>query len=124
MKQRPRFVKDKKVRVFKATTRAVWGFEKVFKFYLHPESSGGLWAHVRHLSGAEVLRARQVQSNETVQFVVSYFPGITSEVYFEFGDKTYKAVSIDAFEYNKTDFTIRASETSPPAYDEVEWEAE
>ena len=122
MKQRPRMVKDKKVKAFKTAVRAMWGFERVFKTYCHPEDSGGLWAYVRHLSQAEQHKARQVQSNETVQFVVGFSPKITTDLYIEFNDRTYKVQSVDPFEYNKTDLTLRACEVSPPAFDEVEYE--
>jgi len=122
MKQRTRLVKDKKVRAFETAVRAVWGFERVFKSYCHSESSGGVWAYVRHLSGAEVLRARQVQNNQTLQIIVSYNPRITTNLYLEFGGKTYKVVSIDPYEFNKTDLEIRAEEVSPPVFDEEEWQ--
>ena len=122
MKQRPRIVKDKKVRAFVATVRAVWGFERVFKSYIHSEESGGLWAYVRHLSQNEIIRARQVQNPETTKFVIAYSPKITTDLYLEYGGKTFKVVSIDPFEYNKTDLTIRAEEVSPPTFDEVEYE--
>ena len=121
MKQRTRLVKDKKVKAFETAVRAVWGFERVFKTYCHSESSGGVWAYVRHLSGAEVLRARQVQNNQTLQVIVSYNPKITTDLYLEFGGKTYKVVSIDPYEFNKTDLEIRAEEVSPPAFDEEEF---
>ena len=121
MKQRTRLIKDKKVRVFETAVRAVWGFERVFKSYCHSQSSGGVWAYVRHLSGAEVLRARQVQNNQSLQIIVSYNPRITTNLYLEFGGKTYKVVSIDPYEFNKTDLEIRAEEVSPPAFDEEEF---
>jgi len=121
MKQRTRLVKDKKVRAFETAVRAVWGFERVFKSYCHSESSGGVWAYVRHLSGAEVLRARQVQNNQSLQIIVSYNSKITTNLYLEFGGKTYKVVSIDPYEFNKTDLEIRAEEVSPPVFDEEEW---
>jgi len=122
MKQRPRLQKDKKVKAYKTAVRSVWGFEKVFKTYLHCEDSGGVWAYVRHLSQGEVMRARQVQSNETAQFVIAYSPKITTDLYLEFGGRTYKVVSVDPYEYNKTDLELRAEEVSPPAFDEVEYE--
>jgi SPP1 family predicted phage head-tail adaptor len=121
MKQRPRFVKDKKVRAYKATPRTVWGFERVFKEYLHPQESGGLWAYVRHLSGDQQIKARAVQSGETMQFIIAYSPKLTPDVFLEFGDKTYKIESLDPFEFNKTDLEIRASETAPPTFDEEEY---
>jgi len=71
MKQRIRLVKDKKIRAFETAVRAVWGFEREFKTYCHSEESGGVWVYVRHLSGNEVMRARQVQSNETLKVIVS-----------------------------------------------------
>lgn len=122
MKQRPRYQKDKKIALFKTATRAVWGFEKVFKTYLHTEEAAGLWAYARHLSGAEQLQARQKQSNETAKFVVAFSPKITTDLYIEFNGTTYKVVSIDPYEYNKTDLEIRAEEVSPPSFDEVEYE--
>ena len=122
MKQRPRLQKDKKVQVYKTAVRSVWGYENVFKTYCHLEESGGVWAYVRHLSGAEQHKARQVQSNETAQFIVSYSPKITTDLFLEFGGRTYKVVSVDPYEYNKTDLELRAEEVSPPAFDEVEYE--
>ena len=122
MKQRTRLVKDKKVRAFETAVRAVWGFERVFKTYCHSESSGGVWAYVRHLSQGEQMRARQVQNNQSLQVIVSYNPKITTDLYLEFGGKTYKVVSIDPYEFNKTDFEIRAEEVSPPAFDEEEFD--
>jgi len=121
MKQRTRLVKDKKVRAFETAVRAVWGFERVFKTYCHSESSGGVWAYVRHLSQGEQMRARQVQNNQNLQVIVSYNPKITTNLYLEFGGKTYKVVSIDPYEFNKTDLEIRAEEVSPPAFDEEEY---
>ena len=122
MKMRQRLQKDKKVKAFKITSKAVWGFERVFKQYIHREESGGLWAYVRHLSQREQHRARQVQSSETVQFVFAYSPKITLNLYLEFEGKTYKIVAIDYFESNKTDLEIKAEEVSVPAFDEVEFE--
>ena len=122
MKQRQRHTKDKKVRAFKATPRVLWGFERVVKTYSHSENSGGWWAHLRHLNQSEQHKARQVQSNESVRFVFSYNPKITTDLYLEFGERTYKIVSIDPYEYNKTDLEVRAEQVSPPTYDEVEWE--
>ena len=122
MKIRQRLQKDKKVMAFKTTSKAVWGFERVFKQYIHSEESGGLWAYVRHLSQREQYRARQVQSNETVQLIFAYSPKLTLNLYLEFEGKTYKIVAIDYFENNKTDLEIRAEEVSPPAFDEVEFD--
>lgn len=122
MKQRSRLVKDKKVKAFVTAVRAVWGFERVFKTYCHSEESGGLWAYVRHLSGSEQLRARQAQSNESLQLVMSYSPKITTDLFLEFGGKTYRVTTVDPYEFNKTDLSLRAEEASPPAFDEAEWE--
>ena len=124
MKQRSRLVKDKKVAAFVTAVRAVWGFERVFKRYCHTKESGGVWAYVRHLSQGEVMRARQVQSNQVLQVIASYNPKITADLYLEFGGKTYKVVSVDSYEFNKTDLEIRAEEVSPPAFDEEEWEGQ
>jgi len=124
MKQRSRLVKDKKVTAFVTAVRAVWAFERVFKTYCHTEESGGVWAYVRHLSQGEVMRARQVQSNQVLQVIVSYNPKITTDLYLEFSGKTYKVVSVDSYEFNKTDLEIRAEEVSPPAFDEEEWEGQ
>ena len=122
MKNRGRKVKDKKVRACEATVRTVWGFERVFKKYIHSEESNGLWAHVRHLSQDEQLRAKAVQSNECVQFTFAYSPKITTDLTLEFNDRTYKIVSIDPFEYNRTDLVVKAEEIAPLTFDEVEWE--
>jgi head-tail adaptor len=67
------------------------------------------------------MRARQVQNNQNLQVIVSYNPKITTNLYLEFGGKTYKVVSIDPYEFNKTDLEIRAEEVSPPAFDEEEY---
>ena len=121
-RQRSRLIKDKKVRAFDTAVRAVWGFEQVFKTYCHSEESAGLWAYVRHLSQGERMAARQVQSNESIKVIIGYSPKITTDLYLEFGTKTYKVVSIDPYEFNKTDLELRAEEVSPPVFDEVEWE--
>jgi len=124
MKQRTRLVKDKKVRAFNTAVRAVFGFEKVFKTYCHSESSGGVWAYVRHLSQGERLAARQIQSNESIKLVVSYNHKIVAGLHLEFNESTYKVVSVDPYEFNKTDLELRAEQVSPLAYDEVEWEGD
>ena len=124
MKSRPRLVKDKKVRAFNTAVRAVWGFERVFKTYCHSVESSGLWAYVRHLSQGERLAARQIQSNENIKLVVSYNPKIVAGLHLEFNENTYKVVSVDPYEFNKTDLELRAEQVSPPAYDEVEWEGD
>ena len=122
MKQRSRVVKDKKVRAFEATVRVVWGFERVFKTYIHSEESAGLWAYVRQLSQTEQHKAKAVQSNETLQLVLNHSPKLKTGLYLEFADRTYKVVSVDPFEFNRTDLTIRAEEVSPPTFDEVEYD--
>jgi len=113
MKQRSRLVKDKKIRAYKATPRTVWGYERIFKEYTHSEASGGLWAYVRAVAGTDNL-----------QIVIAYSPTIAPDLFFEFGDKTYRIDSIDKYEFNKTDLDIRASEIAPPTFDEVEWQEE
>jgi len=37
-------------------------------------------------------------------------------------DNTYKVVSVDPYEFNKTDLELRAEQVSPPAFDEMEYE--
>lgn len=115
-------VKDKKIRLFNATTRVVSGFERIIKQYVHSKTSCGVWAYVRHLSEQERFSAKAVQTNETILFKVGYSPKVTDDLFVEFNDKTYSIVSIDPFEYNKTDLVIRANEVSPPPFDEVEYD--
>jgi len=121
MKQQTKKVKDKKIRAFEATLRTVWGFERVFKKYVHSEESGGLWAYVRHLSEKERYIANAMQNDEDIVIEVAFNPKITTDLMIEFGDKTYKIVSIDPFEFNKTDLVIRAKEVAAQTYDEIEW---
>lgn len=122
MKERSKEVKDKKIRLFKLTAQSMWSFDKVFKKYIHSEKSGGLWAYVRWLSENERLTAKSVQIEQTILFKVTANPKLTSDLYIEFGDKTYSIVSIDPYEFNKTDLVIRANAVSPPIFDEVEYD--
>lgn len=115
-------VKDKKVQVFGIETAVKDGYEVVVKTYIHNKESGGLWAFVRELSENERFSAKAVQVEETTQFKIVYNPKITTELYIEFGGKTYDIVSIDKFEFNKTDLVIRANEILAPVYDEVCYE--
>ena len=115
-------VKDKKVQVFGIKTAVKDGYEVVVKTYIHSKESGGLWAFVRELSENERFSAKAVQVEETTQFKIVYNPKITTELYIEFGGKTYDIVSIDKFEFNKTDLVIRANEILTPVYDEVCYE--
>lgn len=114
--------KDKKVRFFRLETKIIDNFEKIVKIYIHSKESGGLWCYVRELSENERFSARAVQVEETTQFKVTYNPKITSNLFIEYKEKTYDIVSIDKFEFNKTDIVIRANETLAPVYDEVEYE--
>jgi len=120
MRKDAKEVKDKKIRLFNATVRVVWGFDRVFKTYCHSEESGGVWAYARHLSQRERVASKAVQMEETILFKVTANPKITEDLYIEFMGKTYAICSIDRFEFNKTDYTIRAKEVAPPAFDEVE----
>jgi len=122
MKERQKEVKDKKIRAFEATVRTVFGFEKVFKKYIHSEESGGLWAYVRQLMDRERQASKVIQGDATVLFKIAYNTKITKDLYLEFGSKTYNIVSLDPFEFNKTDLVIRANECSPPTFDEVEYD--
>ena len=122
MKESKKEVKDKKIRVFKTVVRAVWGFEKVYKKYIHSEESGGVWAYVRQLSENERVSAKAVQTEQTILFKVVANPKLTNDLYIEFAGKTYNIVSIDPYEFNKTDLVIRANNISPPTYDEVEYD--
>ena len=115
-------VKDKKVQVFGIKTAVKDGYEVVVKTYIHSKESGGLWAFVRELSENERFSAKAVQVEETTQFKIVYNPKITTALYVEFGGKTYDIVSIDKFEFNKTDLVIRANEILAPVYDEVCYE--
>lgn len=115
-------VKDKKIQVFSIKTAVKDGYEVVVKTYIHSKESGGLWAFVRELSENERFSAKAVQVEETTQFKIVYNPKITTELYVEFGGKTYDIVSIDKFEFNKTDLVIRANEILAPVYDEVCYE--
>ena len=114
--------KDKKVRFFRLETKIIDNFEKIAKIYIHSRESGGLWCYVRELSENERFSARAVQVEETTQFKVAYNPKITNNLYIEYSGKTYNIVSVDKFEFNKTDIVIRANETLAPVYDEVEYE--
>jgi SPP1 family predicted phage head-tail adaptor len=113
-------VKDKKVLAFEIRRTSEFGFEKVYKRYIHPEESGGIWAYVRQLLDKERLAATVIQSQATILFKVTHNPKITKDLFLEFGGKTYSIESVDPFEFNKTDLVIRATETSPPTFDEVE----
>jgi len=120
-KKHPKKVKDKKIRAFNATVQAVWGFERVLKKYIHSEESGGVWAYVRQMSERERHTAMAVQSDVDIMFEIAYNPQITAGLFLEFGGKTFKVVSVDPFEYNKTDLIVKAKEIAPPTYDEIEW---
>ena len=115
-------VKDKKVRFFRIETKVIDGYEIVAKTYIHSKESGGLWCYVRELSENERFSAKSVQVEETTQFKVVFNEKINNKLYLEFGDKTYDIVSIDKFEFNKTDIVIRANEVLAPEFDEVFYE--
>lgn len=115
-------VKDKKVQIFSLKTKKIDNYEQVVKTYIHSKESGGIWAYVRELSENERFSARAVQVEETTQFKIVYNPKLTTELYIEFAGKTYEIVSIDKFEFNKTDVVIRANEILAPAFDEVAYE--
>lgn len=114
--------KDKKVKFYYLTTEVVDGYEKVIKHYIHSRESGGLWCYVRELSENERFSAKSVQVEETTQFKVVYNPKIRSELFLEFDGKTYAIVSIDKFEFNKTDLVVRGNEILSPHFDEVQYE--
>lgn len=114
--------KDKKVQFFYIETKVVDGYEQVIKHYIHSKKSGGLWCYVRELSENERFSARSVQVEETTQFVIVYNPKIVSELKLEFDGKTYEIVSIDKYQYNKSDMVIRANEALAPEFDEVVYE--
>jgi len=115
-------VKDKKVKAFNAVVRTVWGFERVFKSYCHSEESQGLWAYVRHSSQDEKRVANAMQTSEDIVIEMGYNPKISTDLNLEFYGKTYAIVSIDPYEFNKTDLKIRAKEIPAPVFDEVEYE--
>lgn len=115
-------VKDKKAKFFYIKTAVVDGYEQVVKHYIHSESSGGLWCYVRELSENERFSAKAVQVEETTQFKVVYNDKLKNELKIEFNGKTYEIVSIDKFEFNKTDVVIRANEILAPEFDGVEYE--
>lgn len=115
-------IKDKKVQIFALNTKIIANYEQVVKTYIHSKESGGIWAYVRELSENERFTARAVQVEETTQFKIVYNPKLTTELFIEYGDKTYEIVSIDKFEYNKTDVIIRGNEILAPTFDEVEYE--
>ena len=114
-------VKDKKIRAFKTAIQAVSGFERIVKKYIHSKNSGGVWAYIRHLSERERYAAKAVQSLETMLFEVAHSPKLTDDLYIEFAGRTYRVVSIDPYEFDKTDLVIRAEEVAPPVFDCVEW---
>lgn len=122
MENKRKEVKDKKVRFFRLKNTEFDGFERVVKNYIHSEESGGLWAYVRHLSEREIFTAKSVQMEETIHFRIAYSPKLTSDLLLEFGNKTYQIVSIDPYEFNKTDLVIKADEIAPPIFDEIVWE--
>lgn len=115
-------LKDKKIGVFALKTINNDNYETILKQYIHSENSGGLWAYVRELSENERFSAKAVQVEESIQFKIVYSPKITTELYIEYGGKTYNIVSIDKFEFNKTDLIIRANEILAPVFDEVQYE--
>ena len=114
--------KDKKVKFFYIETKVVKGYERIIKRYIHSKESGGLWCYVRELSENERFSAKSVQVEETTQFIIVYNPKIVNELFLEFGGKTYNIVSIDKFEFNKTDLVVKANETLAPTFDEVRYE--
>lgn len=114
--------KDKKVKFFRIETKIVDDYEQVVKTYIHSRECGGLWCYVRELSENERFSAKAVQVEETTQFKVVYNPKITTELFLEYKGKTYDIVSLDQYEFNKSDLVIRANETHAPDFDEVEYE--
>ena len=114
-------IKDKKVQFFQIYTKVVDGYEQVVKRYIHSKESGGLWCYVRELSENERFSAKAVQVEETTQFKVVFNPKIKNELFIEFNGKTYSIVSIDKYEFNKSDLVVRANETLAPTFDEVEY---
>jgi SPP1 family predicted phage head-tail adaptor len=110
------------MRLFKTAVAAVLGFERICKKYIYSELSGGFWAYVRHLSERERYTAKALQMEETILFKITANSKITEDLCIEFGDKTYAIESIDKFEFNKTDYVVRAKEIAPPTFDEVEYD--
>lgn len=115
-------IKDKKIKLFRLLSTKNNGYEEVVKQYIHSEISGGLWAFVRELSETERFSAKAVQVDETILFKVVFNPKITSDLYIEFGENTYNIVSIDKYQFNKTDIVIKANQIPAPVYDEVQYE--
>lgn len=115
-------IKDKKVQIFALKTKIIADYEQVVKTYIHSKESGGLWAYVRELSENERFSAQAVQVEETTQFKIVYNQKLNTELFIEFGNKTYEIVSIDKYEFNKTDVIIRGNEILAPTFDEVEYE--
>lgn len=115
-------IKDKKIKLFRLLSTKNNGYEEVVKQYIHSEVSGGLWAFVRELSETERFSAKAVQVDETILFKVVFNPKITSDLYIEFGENTYNIVSIDKYQFNKTDIVIKANQIPAPVYDEVQYE--
>jgi len=122
MKERRCEVKDKKIKLFKTASGVVWGFERVVKEYIHSQECGGVWTYVRHLSQQERYSAKAIRTEENILFKVTANPKITEDLYIEFGGKTYEITSIDRFEFNRTDYVIRAKEVAPPTFDEVQYD--
>ena len=115
-------VKDKKVRVFKIETKRRDGYEIKVKHYLHDEDSGGIWAYVRDLTEREKFAALAVNVEQSIVFKITYNKKLTDDIMFEFNGDTYKKASADHFEFNKTDLVIRAEKSTPPAFDEVQYD--
>lgn len=114
-------IKDKKIKLFRIFSAKINGYEAIVKQYIHSEISGGLWAYVRELSENEKFSAKAVQVDETIMFMVVFNPKITSDLYIEFDENTYNIVSIDKYQFNKTDVVIKANQILAPTYDEVQY---
>lgn len=66
-----------------------------------------VWAAVSNLSGREFYAAAAVQAENTVSFIVRYFPGIDTTYKILFRGKQYNIIAIDNIRYENKYLIIK-----------------
>ncbi len=91
---------------------------KVKKYIHNPSKS--LHAYARQLSSNEETIDQSYSDTSVVKFVVNYRK-ISKGMMIEFNNITYKIISIDRYEFIKSDLTLIGVEVETPNYVKIEW---
>ncbi len=71
-----------------------------------------VWAGIRGLRGREFYNAAAVQAQDDKIFNCRYFPGLTPDMFIEYGDKKYNIKSINNLNERNVEYEIYCSEVS------------